>query len=231
MAMQCCAAHKLTNMTIKLNKNNSNFQTAYFIAGAYHTPDAAYIALLNQRQDREMVLNSVPVAELKKQAAIIRAKRKIASDDEAEQLEGQSELLEIESTEDFNKQLVNAAREELDFINQCIEKLQPYRKYSHMSDAEAAEACQAEEWGLELCYRAENYMLTQGTIPHDHFSTMRRHPMFEQMILPRIEQLHIGLQTPGGMTELLTNTPAYDLPKMLGFEKGNNNELPNTTGN
>jgi len=215
-------------MTVKLNKNNSNFQTAYFIAGSYHTPDAAYIALLNQKQDREQVLKSVPVAELKKQAAVIRAQRKIDSDDAAEQLEGRSELLEITSNEEFNQQLVKAAQEELDFINLCIERIQPHRKFSHLSDAEAAEACQAEEWALELCYRAENYMLTQGTIPHDHFSTMRQHPMFNQMILPKIEQLHLGLQTPGGMTQLLTNKPAYDLPKMLGLEKGNINELPNT---
>jgi hypothetical protein len=206
-------------MTVKFNKNNSDFQTAYFIAGAYHTADAAYIALLNQRQDREQVLSQVPVGTLRQQAARLRAERALASEDPAERLEGQATILEMNTHEAFNQQLIEAARAELAFIDLCILRLQPHRKYAHLSAAEAAEACQQEEWALELRRRAENYMLTGGTIPHDHFNTMRQHPDFDTKILPHIEQLHVGMSTPGGMLQVIRDSkPPQDLQFMLGLD-------------
>ena len=44
-------------MSAKLHRSNTNFQIAYFIAGRCHTADAAYIELLNLREDREAALN------------------------------------------------------------------------------------------------------------------------------------------------------------------------------
>ena len=159
-------------MTVKFNRTNHNFQIAYFIAGDCHTPDAAYIALVNQRQEKSLSIDSIESVKLKQQAERMRCQRRIDSDDEVEQLEGRATLLELEILVRQYNTLLAAAHDELDFINQCIERIQPYRKYSHLSDAETAEACQHEEWLLELRRRAENYLLTAGTIPHDQFNAL-----------------------------------------------------------
>ena len=82
-------------MIVKYDKTNTNFQIAYFIAGSCHTADAAYIALLSLRNDRKMALDSARVSELKRMAAKIRAKKLSESDDIADRLDGQAELLEI----------------------------------------------------------------------------------------------------------------------------------------
>lgn len=206
-------------MITKLNRNNTNFQIAYFVAGSCHTPDAAYIALISQRDDRERALSQVSASKLKQQAMRIRCERKINSGDEADALEGQAELMQLEMDIEQHTVLIEAAEQELEFINLCIEKVQPLRRYSHMSDAEASEACQAEEWARELQYRAENFMLTMGTIPHDHFATMRQHPQFNSLLLPRIEELQIGMAKPGGYKNLLAMTAKqFDLPALIGLE-------------
>jgi hypothetical protein len=105
------------------------------------------------------------------------------------------------------------------FVVTREEHLSKYgRKYSHLSDIDAAEAMQAVEWGLELKRRAENYLLTSGTIPHDHFNTMRMHPQFQTLLLPHIEQVHRALAKPEGAAALIASqTPKYDLPLMLGL--------------
>lgn len=206
-------------MAVKLNRNNTNFQIAYFIAGSCHTADAAYIALVSQRDERQRALDQVAVSELKQQAHRIRCNRKINSGDAVEELEGRAELLQLELELKQHADLILAAQAELDFINLCIERIQPLRKYQDMSDADAAEACQQEEWARELEYRAENFMLTTGTIPHDHFATMRQHPAFKQVLLPRIEQLQLGMSEPGGYRNLLEkSTKSFDLPALIGLE-------------
>lgn len=206
-------------MLTKLNRNNTNFQIAYFIAGSCHTPDAAYIALVSQRQDRERALAQVEVGKIREQIQRLQAERLIASPDPIEQLEGQANLLQLEIDLANQQTLIEAAEAELDFINQCIEKIQPLRKYAHLSDAEALEASQAEEWAHELRYRAENFLLTQGTIPSDHFATMRQHPAFETYLLPGIERIHKQLQSPTGARPVLTNSRRlFDLPQLMGLD-------------
>lgn len=205
-------------MITKFNRNNTNFQIAYFIAGSCHTADAAHVALVSQRQERDMALQNVKVVELRQQAARLRAEQKIASKDPALELEGRADLLELDIAIAQQHDLIKAAEDELAFIDLCIEKIQPFRKYANLTDAETAEACQMEEWALELAYRAENYMLTQGTIPHDQFATMRQHPNFKNQLLPHIENLQKQLATPTGYNNILENkSKKFDLPLLLGL--------------
>lgn len=209
-------------MIIKYDRNNTNFQIAYFIAGSCHTADAAYIALLGLRNDRQQALDAAEVSSLKCQAAELRAQQKMISKDPADQLEGQAELLEIEQGKKLTARLLSAAKDELTFINHCIKQVEPLRKYSHLSDHDAAEACQREEWLGELRYRAENYLLTQGSIPHDHFSSMRQHPDFNNAILPHIEAVHSALDNPGQARTYLTAPAGFDLPGLLGYDQSSN---------
>ena len=61
-----------------------------------------------------------------------------------------------------------------DLLPQCV-------YFGHIPDDEAAQACQEEEWKLELMWRAENFLGSQGMIPHDHLATMRMHPAWKEL--------------------------------------------------
>ena len=170
----------------KNHRQNHDFQILYFLIGGCHTADGAYSLLCDLYEDREVAFKNVTASKLRENAKIIRANRKIKSNDEAEQLEGKADLAEIEA---FSEQLlanINACQDEMNFIKKCKDEIEPYRQYSHLSLSQAHEACQLNEWKLELIRRAENYLLTTGTIPPDHFATMRTHPDFASQILPSI---------------------------------------------
>jgi len=205
-------------MTIKFNRQNTDFQIAYFIAGSCHTPDAAYFALLNLKQERQSAVDTIPATTLRLRAERIKAQRQSESQDEVEQLMGQADLIVIDRNERMTESLNASAHAELEFIDKCIAKIQPLRRYGHLSDIEAAEACQQEEWGLELQRRAENFLLTNGTIPHDHFNTMRQHPAFNTHLLPHIDRVHQAIQNGTAPQVLLASRPRFDLPAVLGFK-------------
>ena len=156
-------------MNSKNNRVNHDFQIAYFLAGSCHTPDAAYALLCDLRDDRAMALEA---SNGRSWWRFWRKPGPVAADVQA--------------------RCIAAAKAELDTINKCIDRLQPLRKYSNLTDAEAHEACQAEEWKLELIFRAENFLLNGGVIPADHFAAMRQHPAFKDEILPAIEGMKLG---------------------------------------
>lgn len=190
----------------KLNRLNHDFQILYFLIGSCHTADAAYALLCNQRDDRKLAINSSKAEEFKQKARLLRANKMLNSDDAAVRLDGQAEIAEIEAFKQTVDNNITGAVAELSFIENCIAKIQPYRKYKHLSDAEAYEACQQEEWKLELIYRAENYLLTTGTIPTDHFSTMRMHPEFNTVLLPTINDMKKLIGTSNGHNILLNKS-------------------------
>jgi hypothetical protein len=203
-------------MHAKTNRNNHDFQILHFLVGACHTADGAYALLCDLRDDRSDALKNSEASRLREQAKIIRARRLMASTDEAEALEGAADLVEIEAhTETLTKNLA-AARAELAFIEGCMTRIQPYRQYAHLPDAEAHEACQREEWRLELEARAQNYLLTGGTIPADHFATMRQHPDFSSHILPAID--HTRVMMNDGRADVLLEAPRPLAPLLLGSE-------------
>jgi hypothetical protein len=126
---------------------------------------------------------------LKNKAKKLSASRALNSPDEVEILLAEADLAELEAVEDTFNNTVKAASEELEFIEECIRRIEPHRKYSHVPDSEASEISQREEWRLELINRAENCLITSGTIPIDEFNTMRMHPDFKSSILPEITNI------------------------------------------
>ena len=137
--------------------------------------------------------------------------------DEVEQLEGEADLAEIDAFAELNSKNIAAAIDELKFINSCIDSVSPQRKYKELPDAEAHAAAQQEEWKYELIHRAENYLLTSGSIPVDHFSTMRLHPEFQNAILPSIQAISALLQSPDGHQKLMQvcSDRDFSLPLLL----------------
>lgn len=176
-------------MHYKTNRVNHDFQLAYFIAGSCQTPDAAWSLLCDLRDDRMDALNHAKAGALKEKAKYIRASANLQSDDECTRLEAEATILEIDASRATTQKNIDAAEAELAMILKLQSKLEPLRKYAHLPDAQAHEVAQSEEWKLTLIRRAENFMLTQGSIPHDHFDTMRMHPDFRTEIFPAITAL------------------------------------------
>jgi hypothetical protein len=216
------------------NRKNHNFQIAYFIAGACHTPDAAYAILCDLHEERDNSIKMFEASKLREKAQRIKAQRLIDSSDEVDQLEGQADIVEIDAMALTVQKNIDAAIVERTFIEECMVKLEPLRKFKDLSLPEAHEAAQQEEWLLELITRAENYMISQGSIPADHFGTMRMHPEYATRIIPAIATLEslinqsrsgdqkLGIQA---ATELvkITISKQFQLPD-LNLLLGNNNE-------
>lgn len=174
---------------------NSAFQVTYFLAGKCHTPDGAYRMLKELREERALALDVAVAANLRGAAKIAKAKHTLCNvASEWERLEAKADLAEIEAFRDQGQACVDEAEREVEFIDALIDYIQPFRKYAHLPDHEAFQACQREEWALELVRRAENYLITGQGIPADHFETMRLHPDFKSFIAPRIEGLYQKLQ-------------------------------------
>jgi hypothetical protein len=200
-------------MHSKTHRQNHDFQIAHFLAGKCHTPDGAYALLCDLKEDRKAAIANYQVSQKRVAAKLMRINKMLESEDAAERLEAQADLEEIENGQQTGKVLYDAAVDEANFIQRCIDAIQPHRKYAHLSDPEAHEAAQREEWKFELIERAENYLLCTGTIPHDEFSTMRSHPDFKQAILPAIDQVRQQLLAGKPASEiLLTERPDIFTP-------------------
>jgi len=170
------------------NRTNHDFQIAYFLIGACHTPDAAYALLCDLHEGRDTAIKCFDSAKMREEAKRIRAQRKIDSGDEADALEGRADLSEMEAMREVTDRNLAAAIAERAFIEKCMRSLEPHRQYAHLSLPEAHEATQRDEWKFELLERAENHLLSHGVIPPDQLGTMRMHPDFGEVIFPHIQK-------------------------------------------
>lgn len=200
-------------MNYKTGRANHDFQIAYFLLGSCHTPDAAYALATDLLADRVQALSAARVSAKRALAKKLTAERAISKteDGSAERLEAEADLEECENGSKTSKWLVEQAEREEAFVRACIERLQPLRKYAHLPDHDAFEAAQRDEWREEMMHRCENYMASQGFIPHDELATMRAHPDFESVILPKIESIHSERKS-GTFT---LSKPSWSLPVLL----------------
>jgi chromosome condensin MukBEF ATPase and DNA-binding subunit MukB len=224
-------------MHYKTNRLNHDFQIAYFIAGSCQTADAAYSILCDLREDRSNALKSFTAYSKRDQAKVKKAEIKLAdwshrayaNDEQMKEievgiLEAEADIDELRAMADTTQKNYDAALAELSFIEQCMEKLQPYRQFAHLPDAQAHEAAQFNEWKLQLIHTAQNHLLSTNNIPADHWATMRMHPAFEKEILPQIDQF-VKLKLQAGSKEgQLALTAAlvkknYELPVLLEAPK------------
>ena len=178
---------------------NSNFQNEFFIAGQCHTPDEAYRVLRQQREDREVALLSAKSVYLRNEAKISRAKMALEIGDIPTRLEAQADIAEIEAYAKQSKATYDAAVREVEHIDRLIKKINPLRKYSHLTDEEADQACQREEWALRLAHRARLFMFSNGCIPNDHLEVMLSHPDFKSVIAPAIQEIAEAMKS-GSLT-------------------------------
>jgi len=206
-------------MNSKNHKQNTNFQIAHFLVGSCHTADGAYSLLCDLRESRQAAIDNYNVSLLRNKAKRIRAEKLISNfNDEAERLEGEADLLELENNERSGKILYGAALDEIAFIDKCIAAIQPLRRFKDLPDLEAHETAQFDEWKLELMRRAENFLITAGNIPTDEFNTMRMHPAFQSDIMPHIKGIQNLMMINGGIEILqkqLEGSPFKEINKLL----------------
>lgn len=173
------------------NRHNSDFQILYNIVGACHTPDAAYALLIAQYDERMMA-----VAEFELHANApwyIKLFRPRKS----------------QFAKDLEQRAYQAAKREVAFIRQLIERVKPHRKFAHMPEHQAHEMAMLEETRLELIYRAENYLISEGRIPHNQLDAMRQHPEFKESIWPQV--LRIGDELKQGKLPNFSSRPNSQL--------------------
>ena len=179
-------------MISKPHRNNSDFQLRYFLAGSCHTPDGAWMLMFQHKTDIENKIKHTEAQAIRRNAA--RAKAVAALADlflsPYDRAMNEADIIETDAGAPIAELNLQAARAELLTIEAIMAEIEPSRKYGHLSPLEANEAAQREEWLGELKRRAENFIITQGTIPHDHFETMRQHPDFETKIVPHIHKVH-----------------------------------------
>ena len=191
------------------HRNNSDFQLRYFIAGSCHTPDAAWNILYEQKLDIEIKLNSTKAQLLKRQATKLDLEQQEKNiKTEQDRLRYEAACIDFKATEGLTELALQGAEKELETIKALMDELEPLRKYKHLPFLEATEAAQQDEWREEFKHRAENYLVSQGTIPHDQLEAMRKHPDFVHGILPAIKTTMLALEsakTSSGAMMLLGN--------------------------
>ena len=174
---------------------NHDFQLRHFLAGSCHTPDAAWTLLYSQKIDMESKLKTAKAQAIDRKIKALEAKNLLASPDPIMRLQGEKIQAELEASQYIFDMNVEGAEKELETIVALMEELEPLCQYAHLPILERNEACWREEWALELIRRAENNLLAYGTIPPDQLETMRQHPDFKELIVPKILELTAKVQT------------------------------------
>lgn len=218
-------------MNSKPHRTNSDFQLLHFMAGDCKTPDGAWSLLYGQKIDIEVKIAHSESQRLRRDAMVAKADSILnsATSAEWEKLEAQADKIEVNAG--LSTWLLNteAAKNELATIQTLMDALEPFRLYKHLSILEAGEACQQEEWRLELLSRAENHMITRGSIPPEELRFMRNHPEFESSIIPHIQMLTNKLASVSGVTEglkLLAPSLVQQMPVLLAPTSTDTMKLP-----
>lgn len=175
------------------NRTNHDFQILHFLIGSCHTVDGAYALLKDLEESQEMAVFQIKKQHLEHKKYLIKLERLLNSEDEIDNIDAEICKMEYEEHEALTKRCSAAGVKELEFIQYCLDKLEPYRKFSHLSNSDAFEATQRDEWKYEFIHRAENSLLTTGTLPTDQFGAMRQHPDFVSEILPTIDGIKQSL--------------------------------------
>ncbi len=152
--------------------------------------------MYGQKIDLESKLRHADAQRLKREAKIAAAEETLTDESapKSARLEAQAAIIEANADVPVWEMNLQAARDELATVEQLMSELEPFRKYAHMPLLQANEACQREEWLLELQERAENFMISHGHIPHDQLQNMRYHPDFEARIVPHIQMIAENLK-------------------------------------
>ena len=219
---------------------NSDFALKHFIAGSCTTFDGAYCLLYSQLIDMQQKVKHSESQILSREISKMEAEEIISKyeskevkqvkQDKKEYLEAKKTLIELEASQHTFDENIRGAKNELETIKRLMTELNEHCEYKNEPDMlKRQELAMRDEWCGELKKRAENYLITTGTIPPDHFDTMRMHPDFRTKIAPHIMKVTKSLMQLGPNQEarvmLVENDDSKtDLTKILLEDKfGQNN--------
>lgn len=197
---------------------NSQFQTIHFIIGKCHTPDEAYRVICQQLEEREHSLETGIISEDEFKLRKMKADILLESKDDIIRYEGEIEIKKIDNDYKYYKLNFDECVREVEFLTECKNKMQPFRKYADCPEHIANQLIQQEEWKHELILRAKEYIILRGSIPEDQLRTMSLHPEFKTVILPIMEETSKYLKEGKNVMDLmLDNKPEFKI-KMLCLE-------------
>lgn len=194
-------------------RTNTDFQIQYFVEGSAQTDDGKWALLWMQVRVQQQKIDSIPAYHIKREAQleqiefrIVNAKtpwkRKLA----------EAELIETKIGHAGWEVVEQAWIDEIDFMKRRMALLDEDCLYRDLPLLQRIEAAQRLEWCEELKVQAENYIISQGFIPHDHLHAMRMHPDFELKILPHIGALcDLKMKCQGHPALMLANLPQMKL--------------------
>jgi hypothetical protein len=198
-----------------IHLKNTLFHVLTVMVGSRNTPDEAYRVLYFELEDRKRAYDGAMAGRKRNKAKRMRLEQEMASEpnNTAKYLELEADMDELDSGEKTMENAIAGCEHEMEFIAGVMKELLKSCKYINQDGTnltEAFTACQREEWCLELRKRAENFLLTQGSIPTDHFEVMRAHPDFNEHIKPLIEEVRtdIGLHQLG-LHNMQLRTPVF----------------------
>jgi hypothetical protein len=172
---------------------NSDFQWAHFIEA--YTPDEKYRVLKQQLRERQKALALATAGKMREEMrrsdlkALVNARNdKMAKEAMAELLTLDAETMEVDDC-------IAACKHEIETIEKLLAEIEPKRKFAHLPDEEAFQACQEAEWVAKLLARAEDMLESQGFISWDHLRTMKSHPQWATRIQPAIQMKREELYT------------------------------------
>jgi DNA-binding transcriptional regulator PaaX len=172
-------------------KSNTRFQNESFVRDACHTDDGKWAQIASQRRASAQKVQSLEVQALDREALRLK--------NEAALIEAKARILEFEQAEESFAEAAEGARDELRHLEALLAEIEPKRKYADLSDIEAAEATQLDEWAEDLKFTAECMIFgTRIGIAHDYFKVMRNHPRFHSDILPHLAAIVRAIETAHG---------------------------------
>jgi hypothetical protein len=171
-------------------RTNTDFQLEFFIEGSAHTPDGKWALLWMQWNVLQQKVRAIPAYHIKREAMALKLQWEIENKEHPwERMQATAELLELEIGNEHWQISEEAWTNETDFVKARMDKVEPDCLYRDLPFLQRCEAAQRDEWLYELCYKAENYIISTGVIPHDYLDAMRMHPDFRLKILPHINNL------------------------------------------
>jgi hypothetical protein len=78
------------------------------------------------------------------------------------------------------KSCIDQLHRDIDFLRECKARLEAHLGYVPTQDD--YQSNQRLEWKLKLKRRVEDYMLSQGFVPHDQMAVIRKHPDAGELI-------------------------------------------------
>lgn len=164
--------------------HRSNAQIINEVLTECHSVDAAYAKLVFLRNEREDYINYT-LAQNKRTLSEVLQADEIAndkSDTRQHRVLAEYHMAEAKALLPSEQERVNFARAERDFLSSLIEKLEPYRVYKELPDAEAFQKAQYDNMVLGFVWDVYIDLCVTGEVSRERFVQARGFSCFDSLL-------------------------------------------------